>query len=403
MEQLWRPAVDADAVRVVVDERPPAGWREVESYWLVPNADRASLVLPRAGRRVTAAAAVNYRRLRPPAPQVVRATLGLLARSSLPLSPSRLSILAREGDAAAIEMLPLPMLARALDLRRLFAATGVRRVANRKATLHLLSESGSPVGFGKVAWNDVTRHFVRTEASVLREVGGRAGATRAPALLAEVDYHGQPILVTEPLPLSVRRSSGRQLVPPTPQELFAVCPVVRLDRIAQTQVFRRLQSRLSDLASDPVSAPVAQRALRLAGLVAASGRSVPVAARWHGDFTPWNTARDQSGQLWAWDWESSEPDVPAGLDALHWSFSVLRLANRTGGDALSACVDDAVPALRAAGVAPDAWNLLTALYTLTVVERAADLATRAGSWADVWITPAQLTSLLERSEEGLNA
>jgi hypothetical protein len=38
---------------------------------------------------------------------------------------------------------------------------------------------------------------------------------------------------------------------------------------------------------------------------------------WHGDWTPWNMAW-HGGRLQLWDWERFDPDVPAGLDLLHY-------------------------------------------------------------------------------------
>jgi hypothetical protein len=398
LEQLWAPAVASGHVRVAVG--PPTahaeqGWREREAYWMFPTAGRARLLLPRGPRRVAAAAATNYRGLRRPTKNVGRSFLGAASRIGLPTATAALTVQVRESHPDAEAALPLPTLARALGVERLYASTGVRAGANRKATLHLLSDTGSPVGYAKFGWNEATDLFVRTEAAALREVGGRPGAARAPRLLAEVDYHGHPVIVTEPLPLDVRGARSASVAAPTPEEFFELCPVVRRGPAAGTEHFSQLAARLAGLADQPVAGDIARDALSIVGRLADRRDVVPVTARWHGDLTPWNRARDGEGQLWLWDWESSEPDAVAGLDAVHWAFSTRRPASGAASEVdLTGSLAEAAPALRAAGVAAERHADVGAIYALTVVERAADLARRSGGWDDVWIKPHQLRELL---------
>lgn len=397
VEQLWAPAMGDDAVRVSTGAAG-AGWLEHESYWMFPTTERAALLLPVGPRRVTAAAATSYRGLRRPTKNLGRSALGAVARSGLPVAPGRLRVSVSSGHPEAADGLPLPVLARALGVPRLYAATGVRAGANRKATLHLFAESGSPIGYAKVGWNEITDRFVTTEAAALRDVGGRAAPMRAPAVLAEVDYHGHRIVVTEPLPLDVRGARSRSVAPPSAQELYALCPVCRHDRPSRTGHFVALQERLLALVDDPVAGDSVQAAAPLVDRLRGRDAQLPVTARWHGDLTPWNRARDATGQLWVWDWESSEADAVAGLDALHWEFSVKRGPTGQVPDIdLPGWVAGAAPQLRAAGVRPERWGDVAAIYALTVVERAADLARRSGGWQRVWIGPDQLRLLVAQA------
>ena len=397
-EQLWGPVL-GESVRVTTDGSDREGWDVVESYWMVPDAQRASLLLPRGPRAMTASAATNYRGMRRPWKSVGRGVIGAAARVGAPLGRDTLTVQVRADRPQAREQLLLHLLAEALGLPRVYAALGVRSGANRKATLSLLDPSGRPVGYAKVAWSETTAGFVRTEAAALREVGGREAAMRAPALLAEVDYAGHPVIVTEALPLDVRGSRDARVAPPTSAELYSLCPVHRVDRPGGTQQFSAMRSRLEALGSDPVAGQVVRRASRLADAVATSTVELPVTARWHGDLTPWNRARTSSGQLWVWDWESSEPDAVAGLDALHWSFSTRRpTSGRNEVVELTGCLADAGPHLRAAGVPEAGWPVVAALYALTVVERAADLAHRAGGWDRLWISREHLDELVEQGE-----
>ena len=127
--------------------------------------------------------------------------------------------------------------------------------------------------------------------------------------------------------------------------------------------------------------------------------AAPVSERWHGDLTWWNRARDRDGQLWVWDWENSEEDTIAGLDALHWAFSEQRSpsAKLLRLD-LSACLSEARPHLTAAGLSHDQGSVVAAVYTLVVVERACGLAAHHADWGRVWIAPDELLTLTGQAE-----
>ncbi len=104
--------------------------------------------------------------------------------------------------------------------------------------------------------------------------------------------------------------------------------------------------------------------------------------------------------LWCWDWESSEPDATAGLDALHWMWSIRREQGaELGGALLRASSEAAAGHLRGLGTPRESWPAVAALYALTVVERAATLAVGAGGWETLWIQPAQLRDLLTGAEQ----
>jgi hypothetical protein len=100
-----------------------------------------------------------------------------------------------------------------------------------------------------------------------------------------------------------------------------------------------------------------------------------------------------------WDWEDSEVDAAAGLDALHWSFSVQRSpTSQLRRLDLAACLDEADTHLVAAGVAPDGRPLIAGAYALTVVERACRLVVQHGDWASSWISRPELNTLLAQAE-----
>ena len=413
VEQLWRLPVAAGHVRVVLnpaaDTSAGTEWRELESYWVLPSASRARLLIPLATPQVTAASLLQYRSLRRGKVNTARILLGSLARLGFRPVLHRLSVQERVGAVRAQEALPLAAVASSLrgggtvgsagqnSGAGLFASIGIREGDNRKPTLQLVDGAGKPAGYAKLAWNESSSEFVRTEIGALRAVGASTGPVRAPALLAVGTLGEFPFLVTEPLPLDVRAVRGR-VKGPTPQELFALCPVSRVGALSGTEHFQALGHRLAAL--DPASVPALAQALaRLAELLQTRDPVLPVADRWHGDLVPWNTARDSGGRLWCWDWESCEPDAVAGLDAVHWMFSVRRERGEgpMAANLLQAMVD-AGPFFEAAGVSRAAWPVLAGVYAMVVAERAWTLAVHNGGWASSWISVPELVGMIDAAQ-----
>lgn len=395
IEQLWGPACDSGHVEIAVNPASSDEWEVVESYWAIPDARRARILLPRAGRRITAAAASNYRRLRPIRKDVLRIGAAAASSAGLPLSPSIVVVRVRKDAPNAAKALPLARLSETLGTGRLYASIGVRIGDNRKATLALVDTTGKPVGYAKFGWDPASDDLVSNELSMLRHVGGKPGATRAPAVLVDFRYFGHPAFVSSPLPMDVR---GGHL-PLTSQELYHLAPVYRYAPVANTDQFRRTAASLRTLADARICADTAQHARRAATRLALTDDRLPICERWHGDFTWWNSARERGGQLWLWDWESSQPDAVAGLDALHWSFN----ANRERPDfrqrGLAETLDKCSHHLTAAGLSPYQRSLAAACYALTITERACSLAAHHKSWDSVWISPAHLGRLLHDAEQ----
>ncbi|HSV40647.1 MAG TPA: hypothetical protein VLI04_17930 [Nocardioidaceae bacterium] len=396
-EQLWASAFATGDLRVTVD---PAGdgWSDVERYWLVPNQRRAQLLLPRASSVIEAAAATHYRGLRRRHVNAIRSGGGVLARAGAPLGAHTARIQVRSDRPEAARRLPLALLAEELDRSRLYASIGVRTGANRKATLSLLDDDGAPVGYAKFGWNAIADGFVAKETEVLAALGGRSGAMRAPRLIGTLDYYGHPALVTEPLPLDVV-GAHLDVKPPTSKEFYSLTPVHRRSTAIGTQHLVALQARLDELGRLPLTKAAAGAAARLMDTVRADVTELPVTTLWHGDLSSWNAARDGSGTLWVWDWETAEEDVVAGLDPFHWTFSNHRLAHRDLAQVdLAACLAEVSPHLAAAGVPRSAWGLVAACYVLTVVERACALAVHSGSWEHLWINTDALLALVRQAE-----
>lgn len=390
VQQLWTPGATT-GVRVAVDPASDPTWSDAERYWLLPDDESPRLLLPVAPAPVLKAATTGYRGLRRLPANLARQALGLAATAGAPMSRRQLAVQVRTPEDA--DSLPLACVAGELGRRHLWATFGVRTGANRKATMQLLDDAGTSVGYAKFGWSAAADDFVVTETRALKEVGGTEGLMRAPRLLASFTQGGRPVVVMEPLPADVRGLRGQQQAP-TSAELYALCPVERIARAGSTAQLRAVARRLEALRGSASAGAVVDRARSLCAELESDRRTVPVQARTHGDLTPWNCARDAGGQLWAWDWESSELDAVAGLDAVHWEFSVLREAGPVESISLVSCLGRARHHLTAAGHGRTTHGVVAAVYALTVAERAATLADREGGWERSWITPTAVERLL---------
>lgn len=119
----------------------------------------------------------------------------------------------------------------------------------------------------------------------------------------------------------------------------------------------------------------------MAEQVSARDDVLPATRRWHGDFAPWNRARDRQGRLWVWDWEKSEEDAVAGASTTPVTIS---WRPRFPGPATG-------------------WSghgLVAAAYAVTVLERALDRR-RAGGWDRLWIRAPHLEALADQAGAAL--
>lgn len=407
VEQLWGGHISAGRLRLDPVGRGPtvsaAGgtWREVERYYVVPSDSRPTMLLPADPRPALLGALGNYRGLRNARRQLQRRLLGSAASiGALPCPQVVLSVRGDEPHDTRVN--PLGELAGALDRHDLRAAIGVRTGANRKATLQLVDVAGAPVGFAKFAWSEQTSVAVRRETEAL-SADSRLGVCRRPALLASGTYGGWPYLVSSPLPLSSRGVRGR-VPPPTVRELHDLAPVTGRRPLGTSGHVRALTERLEKLATTGTTTALVGRTLRLLGDAAVDGRHVAMGEHWHGDLTPWNAARDSDGQLWCWDWESTEADAVAGLDAIHWHLSLVQDTGRAlTSAALAEAERAAAPVLTGLGHARRTVPVVVAVYVAAMVERAVALSVAEGGWEAGWLTVENLDDLVGHAARGLRA
>lgn len=393
VEQLWKSPVGSGDFRVVTSPRRSNNWRDVERYWVLPSLAHPRMLIPRGNRRVTAAALLSYRAIRPFKTRIGRSGLGWAAACGLPPSLGTLSVQRRSNRSAA-QALPLSEISSHFGAAPIAAAIGIRLGDNRKPTLQLFDQRGEAVGYAKLAWNEASRRFIETERDTMASLAGGSGHMRVPELLGEGIWDGYPFLISTPLPKDVQAVRGH-VDPPNPQELFSLCDVHRQGPVSETAHFTALGRRLA-LLPDNSGLNLRQSTNNVHRLLLERNECVPVSRIWHGDMAPWNMARDRSGLLWCWDWETSEADAVAGLDAWHWAVSVRREARGSfsHSDWLAAGAL-ASPYLEAAAIPRSAWPDVAAIYALVVVERAWNLANVNGGWTSSWLSPENLISVLD--------
>ncbi|MFY1633775.1 hypothetical protein ACN27F_10940 [Solwaraspora sp. WMMB335] len=312
---------------------PRPGYRVTARYAVVPSLARARFLLPLGRRRVTAASVWAYNALRPLPVRLPRAVLGLAARfGALELArPPVLSVSVPVEGVPPGELMLVDHLADRLGGRRWYAAIGVRPPdPNHKPTVQLFDAGGQPRGYAKIGWNDATRELVRAEAAALADPppAGPApgGHPVVPGVLLAGDWAGQAVTVVEPLPprvrglgtgvaapetvLAVARRGGP---PATPCPLHGSRFLDRLHRLAA-------ESAAGTAGPAGTAGTAGGRALAAVRHLADRFGTVTLEfGHWHGDWVPWNLGR-HAGQLVAWDWEHSGPDVPVGFDLAHDAF-----------------------------------------------------------------------------------
>lgn len=312
------PSVDPYATQVVsrlwptgpgaATTRRPAGLAATEaSWWVLPSASRARLLVP-TGRRGAAAMLVRHG---DGARRVARAVTGAAVRSGV----AGLLPLPRVTAAAGG---PLPQLLEDVLGPGLTCGLllGPPRV-NRKPVLQVFGPDGATVAFVKVGTDAATSALVRRESGCLAQVH-QAGLrlVQPPAVLHAGAVGDLEVLVLEPLTSS--QQSGRAAFPPPPVEAMA-------ELAASHEVTREPLSRTAFWTTSVRGAVAgvqhAQTRLRLEDLVrrteAACGDAEVSTGSWHGDWAPWNTGL-AAGRVQLWDWERFDPQALWGLDLLHY-------------------------------------------------------------------------------------
>lgn len=280
--------------------------RAVREFAFLPSADRPRLLLP-AG--LPAAAAAALRRYshdlgtRQRATRVVAATA---VRAGLADRALR-DRLHASGDGESIEDRLTELLGRPVVVS---VSLGPAR-ANRKPILHALTPRGEPVAFVKVGDTAMARDLIEGEAAALGHLARRSlRALRVPEILHHGDWRGLSLLVLSPLRTGALSFRPRRTAPVA--AMRELTGDTRRGPLGASAFWARFQDVPLD---DPEQRKRLTDAVERIGV--AYGADELEFGAWHGDWTPWNMAW-HGGRVQLWDWERFDPDVPAGLDLLHY-------------------------------------------------------------------------------------
>jgi hypothetical protein len=383
IEALWGRVSPLGSVHLTTDGTVPAGYRVAERFAVVPNLARARFLVPLVSRRAAWASLCRYNAMRPLRTRLVRAAIGSGMRIGVAqrLLSDRLTVCVAEAADPSRALLS-EYLRELLGEPDLTMAVGIApRSPGRKPTLQLFGRDGRALGYVKVGSSPLTRALVRNEAAALARAAGSLRTLRLPRLRWSGQWSGLEVSVTTPLPAGVRRFGTAEKMPPLEiTREIADLTGIRTLSLAATVYWAQVRATVG-LAerekSSELGAVMARYTRRLEQRLADAGLQF---GAWHGDWVPWNLAR-QGGQLFAWDWEYSDEEAPLGFDLLHYQFQIaFVLERRTAAAAAERCRGRGVPLLRRLGLSEVQAENVADLYLLEMLLRDYRMKRLAGHW-----------------------
>jgi hypothetical protein len=349
-------------------ERPPAGYGRVEAYLVLPRAANPRLLVPLGSPQAAATALARNHDATSKKARIARSALGLGLRVGLTQRlADRVDVFVDPG------LSPVERSQHVLTehLRDMFGRTdlemavilGVPRL-NRKPVLQVLASDGAVVGYVKAAWNDLTAGLVRNEARVLADLAEAKPTTfTPPAFVAAGPWGDLELIAASALPNAARPDPAQILDPP----MAVIAEIAGLwgrstARLADSPYWAGVRERLAGQGGSELL----QRAVDW--VEQRHGLDDIASGAWHGDFTPWNMAR-QGRTTYLWDWERAAA-APAGLDLLHFLFQgICRFEGKTPAAAIESCSERLAGLLPVLDVAAESLGALWLLYRLELLFR----------------------------------
>lgn len=318
--------------------------------YLVPAGHRGPMIRP----------LLAYRRLRPLRPRLGR--LGVAAAVGAGLGGRVGRRVRADGPMGTTLIEHLAAVLGVPGLRFAGSARECREFVT--PVLQLLGPDGTTIAFAKFGWDEVTDRMVTNEADALELVARVAPeAVHAPAVRWTGAWNGHAVLVTAPMPRSVRRlRRGTAALVDAMRVVAALDGPLQRERLDGSEYWRAARATAASTTSPQRDALVA----RLADAEARFGEVELEFGRWHGDWVPWNLARDGRA-LHVWDWAYSAPRVPVGLDAIHAEFLPrVVLDGRSADDASAAAARHTDRARRGLGIGATEWDAVVAVHRIEV-------------------------------------
>lgn len=184
---------------------------------------------------------------------------------------------------------------------------------HRKPVIQVTAPAGEVVGYVKVGWNEPTARLVRNETQVLEHLEGLDLPFLVPQVLGTRGEGDRVVCVQSP-PTGDTRPAHSRLTADYVGAVSALGREATRRPLTATSFWQRIRMR-ADQAERSHWSRVLARGLQAAE-EAWMGEPVPL-HRAHGDFAPWN-ALQVGSRLFFFDWEYSEPEMPAGYDLFHF-------------------------------------------------------------------------------------
>ncbi len=240
---------------------------------------------------------------------------------------------------------------------------GVPR-ANRKPVLPVMDRRGRLLAYVKVGHNQLTRQLVEQEGEALLVVAGVAPAgIEPPRVLHRGAWQNLELLILSPLRVTNRGFRTSHTLPVAAMRSLSEAFGVVVQPLGDSPFWDRLAAAAKAVEEDST----AHRLQAALDAVHARYADTPVRfGVWHGDWAPWNMARQRRSVL-LWDWERFAQGVPLGFDALHYQMQSAMAAS--GAAAVRyALRRDAETALNLVGVRGQT-QLTVALYLTEICLR----------------------------------
>lgn len=356
-----------------VSLRRAPGGRNAHAWVLIPTYRNPALLVPTTPARASRASLDEIQRR---GSRLLTGIMRLAAASRV------LNLLPRLTVSVASDRDLHSLIAASLARREVALSLVVGRTrALQKPVLRVLAHDGTPLGFAKVGFSDITRSLVRHEISVLCGFESNSPVHfRTPSVLGAEESGELSVLIQEPLPgveapeIDVVTSAAIEI---SQRGGTATTP------LRGTVFWRELQNRVMHL---PEGARFARELVRTLEHIERDRSDVEVhVGSWHGDYAPWNMGWD-GARLSIWDWEGFAGDVPCGFDMLHHRFQGdVVVAGRHPESAFHDLLE-AAPSLLSPWAQQDP-QLIVGLYLLHLVTgliETADMQTRI-SRLDDWL------------------
>jgi hypothetical protein len=325
---IWPEPVELHVSRNVLPGR-----RDGQDYLVLPALRRPVLLVP-AGRRAAAGAIVRFDE-----GQRARLLLRLLAGAQRTGLLRRLPV-ARVSVGPADDGGVLQEVRKAVPGADAIVVRLGRPRHGRAVILNALDTRGRSVAFAKCAWGVRVADLEQERDNLAAVAHDQIPGVRAPEVLAFVRLEDSAALVLEALtPKSP--ATGESGLPVEAMKALAGCRGWQRTSVSDSEVVKRLRDGIAAVRDEQARSWLQSELDRM---VSELGDVETRAGSWHGDWVPWNMARDGTTIL-LWDWEHHEPGVPPGFDHLHYLAQELRLRVGTSPDVEDSWLDAARAAL----------------------------------------------------------